>query len=102
MFPREHVGEELLLVRERSDRVHVAQLFRGAIASTVTIATWGWLMIGSVIRAPNGPGLESVNVPPATSSPRGLSPRALLPRSSIARASAGTPSRFARSLRPGH
>ena len=36
--------------------------------SVERIATWGWLMIGSVIVVPNGPGFVIVKVPPLMSS----------------------------------
>ena len=36
--------------------------------SVERIATWGWLMIGSVMNVPNGPGFVIVNVPPMISS----------------------------------
>ena len=41
---------------------------RFLIPSVDRIATCGWLMIGSVMYVPNGPGFVIVNVPPSTSS----------------------------------
>ena len=50
------------------------------------IATWGWLMIGSVSAVPNGPMFVIVNVPPTTSSGPSCLLFARVARSRISRA----------------
>ena len=45
------------------------------MASVARMATWGWLTIGALTRAPNEPVLFRVNVPPWTSSSDSLPSR---------------------------